>query len=366
MSDLDKGNRDAAQQVLENMLGINFSNFQRTVVLSEETARNFVSTTPTKRRQIIEDLLGFGILESYEIHARKLLKNIKIKILLLEKQIENQKENLENYHRKLNNSEEYLRQPEETKKEIIEKIDKLDNYCQFLEENHQKKIQKLKEKLEEDKTKSILATNILQYRNLLQIYQNKYSESSVTTKGLEIELMKILTSVNTSKIHFLIHQLEKEIGTQNEFILNQLKQLHNLPELRINGENENLSTINKKIEENQEKLNKIINSIKEQVNYEDNFTITKTQEENKQSLEKQIEEQMKYQSNLETEKNEQIHNFLQQIRESDENMKIYSLQYSDIYCQALIKQERATSESLEILLHDQVPFVQFELFFSRY
>ena len=54
---LDMGDRDAAQTVLEHLLGIDFQSFTRTVALADETARTFVTATPARRRQIVEDLL---------------------------------------------------------------------------------------------------------------------------------------------------------------------------------------------------------------------------------------------------------------------------------------------------------------------
>lgn len=74
---MDKGNRDAAQAGIDHLLGTNFAAYSKTVVLAEETARGFVQATPAARRQIIEDLLGFGEFELYLKELRSRLKSTK-------------------------------------------------------------------------------------------------------------------------------------------------------------------------------------------------------------------------------------------------------------------------------------------------
>ncbi|KAF5695733.1 P-loop containing protein [Fusarium globosum] len=64
------------QAAINELLGIDYETYVRTVVLSHESAASFLNSTPTQRRDLIETSLGLSILDQCGHVSRLLLKDI--------------------------------------------------------------------------------------------------------------------------------------------------------------------------------------------------------------------------------------------------------------------------------------------------
>ncbi|KAF9771431.1 hypothetical protein IL306_010928, partial [Fusarium sp. DS 682] len=64
------------QTAINELLGTDYETYVRTVMLSHESAANFLNSTPAQRRDLIEASLGLSILDQCGHVSRPLLKNI--------------------------------------------------------------------------------------------------------------------------------------------------------------------------------------------------------------------------------------------------------------------------------------------------
>ncbi|XEU97313.1 hypothetical protein FSHL1_002599 [Fusarium sambucinum] len=76
------------QAAINELLGTDFETYVRTVVLSQESAASFLNSTPTQRRDLIEASLGLPMLDDWGQMAKRLLKDIDIKVTEVRKNLE--------------------------------------------------------------------------------------------------------------------------------------------------------------------------------------------------------------------------------------------------------------------------------------
>lgn len=74
----------STQLAIDELLGIDYDGFIRTVVLGHESTTSFLKTTPAERRDLIEEALGLGILDRSATVARRALKELDGIVLDLE------------------------------------------------------------------------------------------------------------------------------------------------------------------------------------------------------------------------------------------------------------------------------------------
>ncbi|KAI1267991.1 P-loop containing nucleoside triphosphate hydrolase protein [Xylariaceae sp. FL1019] len=84
----EHGEARATQQAIDDLLGIDYEEFIKTVVLGHESATSFLSSTPTQRHDLIESTLNLSKLDSCSNLCRKTLKEIDTDIIALRNQQE--------------------------------------------------------------------------------------------------------------------------------------------------------------------------------------------------------------------------------------------------------------------------------------
>ncbi|TFB05308.1 putative DNA double-strand break repair Rad50 ATPase [Trichoderma ghanense] len=108
----------STQAAIDELLGIDFETYIRTVVLSHESAASFLSSTPAQRRDLIETSLGLSMLDHCAQVSRALLKDIDNESNRLERK-------MEGLLGKKESSEQRLNDLEQTRKRLEEKAAKL-------------------------------------------------------------------------------------------------------------------------------------------------------------------------------------------------------------------------------------------------
>lgn len=75
---LEKDNPRATQAAIDELLGIDFDTYIRTVVLGHESAAGFLSSTALQRRELIESALGLSTLDRLFDMTRRMVKDVDV------------------------------------------------------------------------------------------------------------------------------------------------------------------------------------------------------------------------------------------------------------------------------------------------
>ncbi|KAK4220869.1 hypothetical protein QBC38DRAFT_449655 [Podospora fimiseda] len=89
------------QTAINELLGIDYETYVRTVVLSHGGAASFLTSTPAERRDLIEELLGLSILDQCGQVSKLLLKNIDNDMNEIKKQLEGSRRTIEYTQRRV-------------------------------------------------------------------------------------------------------------------------------------------------------------------------------------------------------------------------------------------------------------------------
>lgn len=108
----------STQRAIDELLGINYNAYIRTVVLSHESTASFLSSTPPQRRDLIETSLGLSMLDHCAKISRALLKDIDNEASRLHLR-------MEGLLGKRESSEQQLNDLEQARKRLDEKAAKL-------------------------------------------------------------------------------------------------------------------------------------------------------------------------------------------------------------------------------------------------
>ncbi|KAI0473021.1 P-loop containing nucleoside triphosphate hydrolase protein [Xylariaceae sp. FL0804] len=71
----EKPTARSTQAAIDELLGIDYDAFVRTVMLGHESAEGFLNSSPVQRREIVESLLGLASLDAYGNLSRQMLKD---------------------------------------------------------------------------------------------------------------------------------------------------------------------------------------------------------------------------------------------------------------------------------------------------
>ncbi|PTB67748.1 P-loop containing nucleoside triphosphate hydrolase protein [Trichoderma citrinoviride] len=108
----------STQAAIDELLGIDFETYIRTVVLSHESAASFLSSTPVQRRDLIETSLGLSMLDHCAQVSRVLLKDVDNEANKLERK-------MEGLLGKKESAQQRLKYLDQTRKQLEEKAAKL-------------------------------------------------------------------------------------------------------------------------------------------------------------------------------------------------------------------------------------------------
>lgn len=76
LPELDKADARSTQAVIDDLLGVDYDTFIKTVVLGHESTTSFLSSTPAQRRDLILSVLGLKVLDSFADITRRMLREI--------------------------------------------------------------------------------------------------------------------------------------------------------------------------------------------------------------------------------------------------------------------------------------------------
>lgn len=74
LPEFEKPDARSTQAAIDELLGVGYDTFVRTIVLGHESATSFLSSTPTQRRDLILSVLGLEILDRCATTTRRLLR----------------------------------------------------------------------------------------------------------------------------------------------------------------------------------------------------------------------------------------------------------------------------------------------------
>ncbi|VUC28463.1 unnamed protein product [Clonostachys rosea] len=118
------------QTAIDELLGIDYETYVRTVVLGHESTSSFLTSTPTQRRELIEVSLGLSILDKCGQLPRLLLKDVDKDVDTLESELEGVLRMMDYSKRRLKDLEGTHKQLKEEAKEAEEAVASLEEIIQ--------------------------------------------------------------------------------------------------------------------------------------------------------------------------------------------------------------------------------------------
>ncbi|KAI1123570.1 P-loop containing nucleoside triphosphate hydrolase protein [Nemania abortiva] len=105
----EHGEARASQAALDELLGIDYEEFIKTVVLGHESATSFLSSTPTQRHDLIDSALGLSALDQSADLSRRMLREIDKDIATLHGRINTVKQTMSLIQDRIANRKKDLR-----------------------------------------------------------------------------------------------------------------------------------------------------------------------------------------------------------------------------------------------------------------
>ena len=315
---------------MESTIGISFSNFIRTVALVDDTARSFVSAT-SKRRQIIEELLGFGKFEQYLIQARQNNRNVKESINIASTKIQSLEENIKT---------SLLRIDKQTELKNIakQKLDEIENNQDSSKDLNT--IDILTKEYEKQKEISELSNTVLLYRKFILNHDRQLSDLFTKICEIKSSLVKLASSKATDKMHHHIDKLQGYLESHYNRIFEIVKENIQL--------SPKVDEFIKELEKDKENCFNIISTIKQHCNYDSSASESKKIIANEEDLTNQLD---KYNSSYQLLKEEQhpneIDEFCNKHSITKEKLQKYSNEWNDSVCVDNIVKENTLKSKLD-------------------
>lgn len=89
------------QAAIDELLGINYETYVRTVVLGHESAISFLSSSPAQRRDLVEATLGLSMLDQYGQVSRLVLKDVDKNVAEVEGKLDSLNQTMEYINRRV-------------------------------------------------------------------------------------------------------------------------------------------------------------------------------------------------------------------------------------------------------------------------
>ncbi|KAJ8124709.1 hypothetical protein O1611_g8931 [Lasiodiplodia mahajangana] len=105
----EHGESRATQAAIDDLLGIDYEEFIKTVVLGHESAASFLSSTPTQRHELIDSALGLSTLDKSAELSRRVLREIDNDTTALRNRIDTVKQTMSLIRGRIANREKDLR-----------------------------------------------------------------------------------------------------------------------------------------------------------------------------------------------------------------------------------------------------------------
>ncbi|KAI0509603.1 P-loop containing nucleoside triphosphate hydrolase protein [Xylaria bambusicola] len=121
----EHGEARATQAAIDELLGIEYEEFIKAVVLGHESAASFLSSTPAQRQDFIESTLGLSTLDRSADLSRRMLREIDDECTGLRSQIDAIEQSMYPIQRRIENGEKELRRlrlEEEEAKRAISRV----------------------------------------------------------------------------------------------------------------------------------------------------------------------------------------------------------------------------------------------------
>lgn len=255
------------QEIIDNIIKIPYNVFINSISLSINDFKSFLTITPTDRRNILDKIFGFDVINEMKKIVSQKIKDIKAEIDNLQITITNIIFNNEIISEKLKESlqnneiilSEYYSKISEYKNLLEEKNNQLKN-IKNLYGDKLKNVEELKEKLFKLKNLETKLNEKKELLNLgmcpkcgsyLQSETHNKEKNQINEKLQKIEISKKSLQENIEKINILLKEYSNNIENINIEILNLNKEISNISgqikHLENNNENKNLAQI---LEEN--------------------------------------------------------------------------------------------------------------------
>ncbi|KAI0118254.1 P-loop containing nucleoside triphosphate hydrolase protein [Nemania sp. FL0031] len=105
----EHGEARATQASIDELLGVDYEEFIKTVVLGHESAASFLSSTPTQRHDLIDSALGLSALDKSAELSRKMLREIDNDTTALQSEINTVKQTISHIQDRIANKKRDLR-----------------------------------------------------------------------------------------------------------------------------------------------------------------------------------------------------------------------------------------------------------------
>lgn len=181
---------DNIQKYLEKeFFNIPYQVFKNLIVLSVDSFKSFLSMSPKDKREIVDKLFGFGIINNMAEVVKTDRKEVQKEIERLENSFQSEQESITSIDQKIQNLKEQEDQEKEEKKDAIQKeIDELKEERKELDEQKKEKedeLEKISSKLQ--KVRDRKRDNENEYKDIqkkIKLYQNNkcpYCETDLTS-----------------------------------------------------------------------------------------------------------------------------------------------------------------------------------------
>lgn len=116
LPEFEKADARSTQAAIDELLGVSYDTFVRTIVLGHESATSFLSSTPSQRRDLILSVLGLGVLDRCAVTTRRMLRELGDNMTSLQSKINGKEQALEH-------AQKHIKQLEDTKKRFNEELE---------------------------------------------------------------------------------------------------------------------------------------------------------------------------------------------------------------------------------------------------
>ncbi|KAK5636878.1 hypothetical protein RRF57_012590 [Xylaria bambusicola] len=233
----EHGEARATQAAIDELLGIEYEEFIKAVVLGHESAASFLSSTPAQRQDFIESTLGLSTLDKAADLSRRMLREIDEECTTLRNRIDAIEQSMAPIQRRIENGEKELRRLRVEEEEAKRAVDRVqpDSQNQISDDNSKDdrahhtldqdpktlslKLEELKSKVKKsqqavNEARSSLKDAEIQDKLTAQqrvpVQSNRQPNSQYQT--LRDELLKLSSRQSDSEITEHIHSFESTLG----------------------------------------------------------------------------------------------------------------------------------------------------------
>lgn len=190
----EHGEARATQAALDELLGIDYDEFIKTVILGHEAASSFLSSTPAQRHDLIESTLGLSILDKSANLSRRMLREVDDDTAALSSKINSVEQTMSLVKDRITNKKKELRRL------LIEAEKAREASSRNQVNDHDLKSRRARDALDEELKTSIERLEVLKPK----IKESRQAVNKAQSAAKEVEIWEevvALKSVSDQSIH---------------------------------------------------------------------------------------------------------------------------------------------------------------------